>query len=30
MNSAIRDIRLAPEGRARINWVRQYMPFKMS
>ncbi len=26
MNSAIRDIRLAPEGRARINWVRQYMP----
>jgi len=26
MNSAIRDIKLAPEGRSRINWVRQYMP----
>jgi adenosylhomocysteinase len=26
MESIIRDIRLAPEGKARINWVRQYMP----
>ena len=26
MHSAIRDINLAPEGRARINWVKQYMP----
>jgi len=26
MESIIRDRKLAPEGRARINWVRQYMP----
>ena len=26
MGSIIRDRKLAPEGRARINWVRQYMP----
>jgi adenosylhomocysteinase len=26
MGSIIRDIQLAPEGKARINWVRQYMP----
>jgi len=26
MKSIIRDIKLAPEGKARINWVRQYMP----
>jgi adenosylhomocysteinase len=26
MESLIRDIRLAPEGRTRINWVKQYMP----
>ena len=26
MSSSIRNIKLAPEGRARINWVRQYMP----
>lgn len=26
MSSSIRSIKLAPEGRARINWVRQYMP----
>jgi len=26
MNYAIRDIKLAPEGRSRINWVKLYMP----
>lgn len=26
MKSIIRDIKLAPEGRARINWVKGYMP----
>jgi len=26
MNSIIRDIKLAPEGRTRINWVKGYMP----
>lgn len=26
MNSVIRDIGLAPEGRTRINWVKGYMP----
>lgn len=26
MRSIIRDIKLAPEGRARINWVKGYMP----
>jgi len=26
MKSVIRDIKLAPEGKARISWVRNYMP----
>lgn len=26
MDSAIRNKQLAPEGKARINWVKQYMP----
>ena len=26
MNSTIRDISLAPQGKARIDWVKGYMP----
>ena len=26
MSYLIRDIKLAPEGQARINWVKGYMP----
>ena len=26
MKSVIKDIKLAPEGKARIGWVRNYMP----